>query len=150
MTDTLKGKAAVVTGAGRGIGRGIALLLAAEGAKVVVNDLGGEVDGSGASQSPADEVVAEIKKNGGEAVACYDSVATMEGGEGIIQTCVDNFGKVDILVCVAGILRDRMVFNMTEQEWGRRYSRPPEGDLYVHKARIHSDETAERRTHCLL
>ena len=117
MTNRMQGKVAVVTGAGRGIGRGIALLMAEEGAKVVVNDLGGQVDGSGASQSPADDVVAEIKKKGGEAVANYDSVASMEGGERIIQTAVDTFGKIDVLVTVAGILRDRMVFNMTEEEW---------------------------------
>ncbi len=117
MVDTLTDKAAIVTGAGRGIGRGIALALAAEGARVVVNDLGGAVDGTGASSSPADEVVAEIKANGGEAVANYESVATMEGGEAIVQSALDNFGQLDIVVTVAGILRDRMIFNMTEEEW---------------------------------
>ena len=97
MADTLTGKVAVVTGAGRGIGRGVALQMAAEGAKVVVNDLGGAVDGAGQSNSPADEVVAEIKSNGGEAVANYQSVATMEGGENIVQTALDNFGKLDVV-----------------------------------------------------
>ena len=117
MGDRLKGKVAVVTGAGRGIGRGEALLLAQEGAKVVVNDLGGAADGTGADKSPADEVVAEIKKAGGEAVANYDTVVTMDGGERIIKTAIDTFGKIDILVNNAGVLRDRMVFNMTEEEW---------------------------------
>ena len=117
MGDRLKGKVAIVTGAGRGIGRGEALALAAEGAKVVVNDLGGAADGTGADKSPADEVVAEIKKMGGEAVANYDSVATMEGGERIIKAAIDNFGRLDILINNAGVLRDRMVFNMTEEEW---------------------------------
>ena len=117
MADTLNGKVAIVTGAGRGIGRGVALQLAAEGAKVVVNDLGGAVDGTGASNSPADDVVAEIKAAGGEAIANYDSVATMEGGERIVQTALDNYDKLDIVVTVAGILRDRMIFNMTEEEW---------------------------------
>ena len=117
MGDRLKGKVAVVTGAGRGIGRGHALALAAEGAKVVVNDLGGAADGSGADKAPADEVVTEIKKMGGEAVANYDSVATMEGGERIIKAALDAFGRLDILVNNAGVLRDRMVFNMTEEEW---------------------------------
>ena len=117
MGDRLKDRVAVVTGAGRGIGRGIAIALAAEGARVVVNDLGGAADGGGASKSPADEVIAEIKKNGGEAVANYDSVATVEGGENIIKTAVDAFGKIDILVNNAGILRDRMVFNMAPEEW---------------------------------
>jgi NAD(P)-dependent dehydrogenase (short-subunit alcohol dehydrogenase family) len=117
MAKRLAGKVAIVTGAGRGIGRGEALALALEGAKVVVNDLGGGVDGSGASASPAEEVVAEIKKLGGEAVANYDSVATMEGGENIVKTAIDEFGKVDILVNNAGILRDRMLFNMGEEDW---------------------------------
>jgi NAD(P)-dependent dehydrogenase (short-subunit alcohol dehydrogenase family) len=117
MAEKLAGRVAVVTGAGRGIGRGEALALASEGAKVVVNDLGGAVDGSGASTSPAEEVVAEIKKLGGEAVANYDSVATEQGGQNIIKTAIDTFGKVDILVNNAGILRDRMLFNMTEEDW---------------------------------
>ncbi len=117
MAKRLAGKVAIVTGAGRGIGRGEALALASEGAKVVVNDLGGAVDGSGASTSPAEEVVAEIKKLGGEAVANYDSVATEQGGQNIIKTTAETFGRVDILVNNAGILRDRMLFNMTEEDW---------------------------------
>ena len=117
MANRLEGKVAIVTGAGRGIGRGEALALASEGAKVVVNDLGGAADGSGASTSPAEEVVAEINKLGGEAVANYDSVATQQGGQNIIKTAIDTFGKVDILVNNAGILRDRMLFNMTEEDW---------------------------------
>jgi len=117
MGDRLKGKVAVVTGAGRGIGRAHALALAAEGAMVVVNDLGGAADGTGADKSPANEVVAEIKKMRGKAVANYDTVATMQGGERIIKTAIDTFGKIDILVNNAGVLRDRMIFNMTEEEW---------------------------------
>jgi NAD(P)-dependent dehydrogenase (short-subunit alcohol dehydrogenase family) len=106
-----------VTGAGRGIGRGIALLLAEEGAKVVVNDYGVAVDGTQPSEGPAFQVVEEIKKKGGEAVPNVDTVATIQGGESIIQTAMDTYGRLDILINVAGILRDRMVFNMTEEEW---------------------------------
>jgi NAD(P)-dependent dehydrogenase (short-subunit alcohol dehydrogenase family) len=113
----LDGKVAVITGAGRGIGRGIALLFAREGAKVVVNDPGVNTDGTGHDNGPADEVVAEIKSLGGGAVANYDTVATVAGGEAIVQTAIDAFGRIDILVNNAGILRDRMIFNMTEQEW---------------------------------
>ena len=113
----LKGKVAVVTGAGRGIGREVALLMAQHGARVVVNDFGGAADGSGGAAAPADEVVAEIAKAGGTAVANYDSVAVMEGGRRIVQTAIDRFGAVDIVVNNAGILRDRMIFNMTEEEW---------------------------------
>jgi NAD(P)-dependent dehydrogenase (short-subunit alcohol dehydrogenase family) len=117
MGERLKDKVAVITGAGRGLGRAHALALAAEGAKVVVNDLGGAVDGKGASHAPADDVVAEIKRMGGEAVANYDSVVTMEGGERIIKAAIDSFGRLDILINNAGVLRDRMVFNMSEEEW---------------------------------
>ena len=117
MGDRLKGKVAVVTGGGRGLGKCHCLALAAEGAKLVVNDLGGAVDGTGAAKGPADEVVEEIKKMGGEAVANYDSVATFEGGENIVKTAVDSFGSLDILINNAGVLRDRMVFNMSEEEW---------------------------------
>ena len=117
MGDLLKDKVAVITGAGRGIGRGVAKLMAEEGAKVVVADLGVNVDGSGEDQSPAAQVVREIQDTGGTAVACYENVALMEGGERIVQSAIDNFGKLDIVVTPAGILRDRMVFNMAEQEW---------------------------------
>ena len=117
MGNRLKDRVAVVTGAGRGIGRAEALALAAEGAKLVVNDLGVATDGSGSSQTPAEEVCQEIRKMGGEAYPNYDSVATQEGGENIIKTAIDKFGKIDILVNNAGILRDRMLFNMSEEEW---------------------------------
>ena len=117
MPGVLEGKVAIVTGSGRGIGRGIAILMAQEGAKVVIVDPGTELDGSGGSIAIADSVVNEIRANGGEAATCYESVATMEGGEAIVQTALDSFGKLDIVVTCAGILRDRMLFNMTEEEW---------------------------------
>ena len=117
MPNLLQDKVAIVTGSGRGVGRGVALQMAEEGAKVVVVDPGVNVDGSGFDQSIAQVVVNEIKEAGGEAVACTESVATMPGGEAIVQTAIDNFGKLDIVVTCAGILRDRMVFNMSEQEW---------------------------------
>ena len=117
MAEMLNGKVAIVTGSGRGIGRGIAKLMAAEGASVVVVDPGVNVDGSGQDQSIAEQVVAEIKAEGGNAIACMESVTEMEGGEKIVQTAVDNFGKLDIVVTCAGILRDRMIFNMSEAEW---------------------------------
>jgi NAD(P)-dependent dehydrogenase (short-subunit alcohol dehydrogenase family) len=117
MGERLAGRAAIVTGAGRGIGRAVAELLAAEGAAVVVNDLGGNVDGSGAATSVADEVVAGIRARGGTAVASYDSVADFRAAERIVGTAVKEFGAIDVLVNNAGILRDRMLFNMSEAEW---------------------------------
>jgi NAD(P)-dependent dehydrogenase (short-subunit alcohol dehydrogenase family) len=113
----LDGKVAAITGSGRGIGRGIALLMAKEGAKVVVNDLGSSVSGEGVDTTPAQQVVNDIKKAGGQALANADNIATVKGGENLIQAAVDSFGRLDILVNCAGILRDRMIFNMTEEEW---------------------------------
>ena len=117
MGQRLKGKVAVVTGAGRGIGRGMAMLMASEGAAVVVNDLGGNVDGSGTTTSAADDVVAEIVAKGGRAAANYDSVADFDAAGNIVQTAVKQFGRLDILVNNAGILRDRMIFNLSEDDW---------------------------------
>jgi len=113
----LKGRVAVVTGAARGVGREIAMLMARHGAKVVVNDYGGSEAGLGSDRKPADEVVDEIRRAGGEAAANYDSVASMAGGQAIIKTALDAFKRVDIVVNNAGILRDRMIFNMSEEEW---------------------------------
>ena len=113
----LDGKVAIVTGAGGGLGRCHALLFAKEGAAVVVNDLGGARDGAGGGHSMADQVVKEIKAAGGQAVANYDSVATVDGGNNICKTAVDAFGKVDILVNNAGILRDKTLVNTDEASW---------------------------------
>jgi NAD(P)-dependent dehydrogenase (short-subunit alcohol dehydrogenase family) len=113
----LDGKVAIVTGAGGGLGREHALALARAGAAVVVNDLGGARDGTGAGASMADRVVAEIRGAGGEAVASYDSVATAEGGRRICQTALDSFERVDVLVNNAGILRDKSFVNTTEELW---------------------------------
>jgi NAD(P)-dependent dehydrogenase (short-subunit alcohol dehydrogenase family) len=115
--DRLKGKVAIVTGAGRGIGRGEALALAGEGAIVIINDLGGAADGTGGAKGPADEVVDEIKRMGGQALANYDNVVEYATGERLVKQALDNFGKLDIVINNAGILRDRMVFNMSEEEW---------------------------------
>jgi NAD(P)-dependent dehydrogenase (short-subunit alcohol dehydrogenase family) len=113
----LEGKVALVTGAGRGIGRGVAHLLAQHGASVVVNDLGASLDGEGVDQGPAATVVQEIKDAGGEAVSNTDSVSDYQAAEAMVQQAIDTYGKLDILVNVAGILRDRMIFNMAEEEW---------------------------------
>jgi NAD(P)-dependent dehydrogenase (short-subunit alcohol dehydrogenase family) len=112
-TLSFDGKVAVITGAGGGLGRQHALLLAKRGALVVVNDLGGSVDGTGSSESAAQKVVDEITAAGGEAVANYDSVATPEGGEAIVKKAVDTFGRIDIVINNAGILRDKTFHNMT-------------------------------------
>ena len=117
MADRLKDRVAIVTGAGRGIGRGEALLLAQEGAAVVVNDFGGSAGGEGGEQTPAEEVVAEIKAAGGKAAANYGNIADFQTGEDLVKQAVDTFGRLDIVVNNAGILRDRMVFNMSEEEW---------------------------------
>ena len=114
---TLDGRVAIITGAGRGIGREHALLFAAEGAKVVVNDLGGALDGSSAEASPAEEVVAEIRAMGAEAVANHDNVATWDGGARLIECALEAFGDLHVLVNNAGILRDRVLVNLSEEDW---------------------------------
>jgi len=113
----LDGRVAIVTGAGRGIGRSVALLLASEGAWVVVNDLGGAVDGSGRDSGPAHRVMAEIGEAGGKAIASGADISDFSAAEGLIGAAIEEFGRLDVLVNAAGILRDRMVFNMTELEW---------------------------------
>jgi len=113
----LDGRVAVITGAGRGLGREHSLLFAEEGARVVVNDLGGDIHGEGADRAPAQQVVDEIEKLGGEAVANVDNVADWDGAQRLIQTAVDTFGDIHVLVNNAGILRDRVIVNMTQEDW---------------------------------
>ncbi len=117
MGERLKGRVAIVTGAGRGIGRGEALALASEGAIVIVNDFGGATDGTGGDKGPADEVVDEIKRMGGRALASYDSVVEHATGEKLVRQALDSFGRLDIVVNNAGILRDRTLANMSEEEF---------------------------------
>jgi NAD(P)-dependent dehydrogenase (short-subunit alcohol dehydrogenase family) len=113
----LDGKVAVVTGGGTGIGRAVSIGLAAAGAKVVVNDYGVSVDGMDPSSEPANQVVAAIRQAGGRAVAAADSVATMAGGRAVVNLALQEFGDLHVLVCCAGILRERMIFNMSEEDW---------------------------------
>src|SRR6478672_2986361 len=116
-TGACRDRVCIVTGAGRGIGREYALMLAREGAKVVVNDVGAARDGSGSDVGPAQEVVDEIVSVGGAAVANTDDISTWDGGQLIVQQAIDTFGGLDVLINNAGILRDRMLFSMTEEEW---------------------------------
>lgn len=117
MANLLEGKVVALTGAGRGIGRACALLAASEGARVVVNDPGVNPDGSGHDDGPAAQVVEEIRKAGGTAVANFADVSSMDGGESVIKSALDTWGRLDGLINLAAILRDRMVFNLTEEEW---------------------------------
>jgi NAD(P)-dependent dehydrogenase (short-subunit alcohol dehydrogenase family) len=130
----LKGRTAVITGAGGGLGRTHALLFGKYGANVVVNDLGGKADGSGQGSEMADKVVAEIKAMGGKAVANYDSVSTEAGAAGIVKSALDAFGKIDILVNNAGILRDKSFVNMTDADWDIVFAVHVKGTYYCTKA----------------
>lgn len=134
MAISFDGQVAIVTGAGGGLGRAYALDLAKRGAKVVVNDLGGDPRGEGANAAPAQKVVDEIKAAGGEAVPNYDSVASYEGGFNIVKTAMDTYGRVDVIICNAGILRDIALHNMSEDDWDSVFAVHIKGSFTVLRA----------------
>ena len=136
MPDRLKEKVVVVTGSGRGIGKGIATSLAAEGAKVVINARSKSTSGDPRLPMVADEAVDEIKKQGGVAVANYDSIGNREGADNVIKTAIDAFGKIDVLVNNAGIVRDRMIWNMTDEEWDEVMKTNLYGHFYCTRAAL--------------
>jgi NAD(P)-dependent dehydrogenase (short-subunit alcohol dehydrogenase family) len=134
VTGYLQDKVIAITGAGRGIGRAVALLAASEGAKVVVADYGVGMDGAEPSSEIADEVVAEITAAGGTAVAIASDVSTMEGGQAVVDAAIHAWGRIDGVVCVAGILRERMLFNMSEDEWDAVVAVHLKGTFTVYRA----------------
>ncbi len=117
MSSRMNGKVAIVTGGGRGIGRGIAMLLSKEGASVIVNDVGCDVNGTGSSTGPADAVVAEIASSGGKAISNYENTSEMNGAENLVKSALDSYGQLDILVNSVGIISDRMIYQMTPDDW---------------------------------
>ena len=133
----LDGRVCVITGAGRGIGASLARTLAAQGARVVVNDLGSAVDGEGTDTAPAQQVVDEIRAAGGQAVANFGDVTDYDQAEALIQSALDEFGGLDVMINVAGILRDRMVFNMAEREWDDVIRVHLKGTFPCHPLRLH-------------
>ncbi len=151
MGDKLKGKNAVVTGAGRGIGKAVAVALAEEGANVVVCDLGGAVDGSGTDKTLADEVVAECQKLGAKAVAQYGDVSSFKDAEAMVKACVDNFGRIDIVCNIAGIDKPRMIWNMSEEEWDQVVAVHLKGtfNLIRHSAPLMREQRYGRIINCV-
>lgn len=151
MGDKLKGKNAVVTGAGRGIGKAVAVALAEEGANVVVCDLGGAVDGSGTDKTLADEAVAECQKLGAKAVAQYGDVSSFKDAEAMVKACVDNFGRIDIVCNIAGIDKPRMIWNMSEEEWDQVVAVHLKGtfNLIRHSAPLMREQRYGRIINCV-
>ena len=142
----LEGKVAAVTGGGRGIGRAVSKALAAQGAAVVVNDLGVSVAGEKETSSPADGVAEEIRKAGGKAASNHQDISTMEGGRGLVDQAISQFGKLDILVNIAGILRDRMIFSMSEEEWDAVIRVHLKGHFCTYSLRVDPHARAQGRT----
>ncbi|MEO6044452.1 MAG: SDR family oxidoreductase [Tepidiformaceae bacterium] len=134
MAISFEGQVALITGAGNGLGRAYALDLAKRGAKVVVNDLGGDPHGQGENASAAQKVVDEIKASGGEAAANHDSVSSYDGGFNMVKTAIDNFGRLDIVICNAGILRDTAFHNMSEEDWDKVFAVHIKGSFTVLRA----------------